>query len=153
MKKNNIFTFLDDVERNDETLKKWGDLYRIEKELIETIVNTRKSKGLSQKQLAEMTGLKQPAIARIENNTNSPQLDTIIKITDALGLRFTLNDHKLDFDQILFSKLTEFREDIESYYNRVINNKLQNNVYNYQGGMYYENQPHQHPCKENHPAW
>ena len=94
MKKHDIFTFLNDVEKNDETLKKWGDLYRIEKELIEAIVDTRKSKGLSQKQLAEMTGLKQPAIARIENNTNSPQLDTIIKIADALGLKITLSNPK-----------------------------------------------------------
>lgn len=152
MKKNNIFTFFDDIERNDETLKKWGDLYRVEKELIETIVKTRKIKGLSQKQLAEMTGLKQPAIARIENSTNSPQLDTIIKIADALELKLTLNNQRFDFNQILFSKLTEFREDIESYYIRVISNIQPNNVYDYQGGMYYENQPHQHPCKENHPA-
>ncbi len=94
MRKNNIFTFIDEVEKNDETLKKWGDYYRIEESIIETIVKTRKNKGLSQKQVAELTGLKQPAIARIENNANSPQLDTLIKIVDALGLKIEVKDAK-----------------------------------------------------------
>ena len=41
-----------------------------------------------------MTGLKQPAIARIENNVNSPQLDTLIKILDALDLKLEINSLK-----------------------------------------------------------
>ncbi len=41
-----------------------------------------------------MTGLKQPAIARIENNVNSPQLDTLIKILDALDLKIEINSLK-----------------------------------------------------------
>jgi transcriptional regulator with XRE-family HTH domain len=150
MKKNDIFTFLNDVEKNDETLKKWGDLYRFEREIIETIVNTRKSKGLSQKQLAEMTGLKQPAIARIENNTNSPQLDTIIKIADALGLKITLKDPKLDNYDNLFEDIFDFNDAIASYYTRVLNTKHQFFNYNYQGGLYHEDSSHQHPCEKNH---
>ena len=39
-----------------------------------------------------MTGLKQPAIARIENKINSPQLDTLLKIVDALDLTFDIKD-------------------------------------------------------------
>ena len=94
MKKNNIDTFLIELEKNNETFKKWGDLYRIEENIINTIISTRKKKGLTQKEVAKMTGLKQPAIARIENNVNSPQLDTLIKILDALDLKIEINSLK-----------------------------------------------------------
>jgi DNA-binding XRE family transcriptional regulator len=96
MKKNNIDTFLIELEKNNETFKKWGDLYRIEENIIKTIISTRKKKGLTQKEVAEMTGLKQPTIARIENNVNSPQLDTLIKILDALDLKIEINSLKTD---------------------------------------------------------
>lgn len=67
-----------------------------EENIINTIISTRKKKGLTQKEVAEMTGLKQPAIARIENNVNSPQLDTLIKILDALDLKIEINSLKTD---------------------------------------------------------
>ena len=56
------------------------------------------------------------------------------------------------YHDILIDKLFEFKEDIESYYKRVIDNKPHYNTYDYQGGMNYENQSYQHPCEENHPA-
>ena len=65
-----------------------------EENIINTIISTRKKKGLTQKEVAKMTGLKQPAIARIENNVNSPQLDTLIKILDALDLKIEINSLK-----------------------------------------------------------
>ena len=67
-----------------------------EENIINTIISTRKKKGLTQKEVAEMTGLKQPTIARIENNVNSPQLDTVIKILDALDLKIEINSLKTD---------------------------------------------------------
>jgi transcriptional regulator with XRE-family HTH domain len=67
-----------------------------EENIINTIISTRKKKGLTQKEVAKMTGLKQPAIARIENNVNSPQLDTLIKILDALDLKIEINSLKTD---------------------------------------------------------
>ena len=67
-----------------------------EENIINTIISTRKKKGLTQKEVAKMTGLKQPAIDRIENNVNSPQLDTLIKILDALDLKIEINSLKTD---------------------------------------------------------
>ena len=55
MKKNNIDTYLIELEKNNETFKKWGDLYRIEENIINTIISTRKKKGLTQKEVAEMS--------------------------------------------------------------------------------------------------
>lgn len=53
--------------------------------LINTVVDTRNERGLTQRQLAELTGIKQPVIARFERNQTDPQLSTVIKILFALG--------------------------------------------------------------------
>lgn len=66
-----------------------NDLKEIE--LIKGIVIQRKSKNLSQRALAELTGLKQSSIARIERDIVMPKLDTFIKIANALDLEITLN--------------------------------------------------------------
>lgn len=92
MKKNDVFSYLDELESKDETLQLWGDLYRIEETIINKIIETRKNKGLSQKEVAIKAGLKQPAIARIENGTNSPQLDTLLKVFNALDINFEITD-------------------------------------------------------------
>lgn len=67
-----------------------ADLRQIE--LIAQLVYSRKKKGITQSKLAEMTGLKQSAIARLEKEGSVPRLDTITKICDALGLKLTLTD-------------------------------------------------------------
>ena len=42
-------------------------------------------KGISQKKLEELSGVKQPIIARMEKGTTSPQLDTVMKVLAPLG--------------------------------------------------------------------
>ncbi|MDP2843596.1 MAG: helix-turn-helix transcriptional regulator, partial [Acetobacterium sp.] len=41
--------------------------------------------GFSQQKLADLTGLKQPAIARLENLKSIPKIDTLFKLLDPLG--------------------------------------------------------------------
>ena len=41
--------------------------------------------GLTQTQLAEMVGTKQPSIARLENGEGSPSLSFLEKVAEALG--------------------------------------------------------------------
>lgn len=48
--------------------------------LIKKMIRIRKKQGISQKQLSEMCGIKQSAIARIENMNNSPQINTLFKL-------------------------------------------------------------------------
>ena len=57
----------------------------LEKELIRTLVSIREKRGLTQKQLAEMSGVKQPMIARLEKATHSPQVDSLLKVLVPLG--------------------------------------------------------------------
>lgn len=55
------------------------------KELIAEVVKLRQKQGLTQKQLEELSGVKQPIIARMEAGTTVPQLSTIIKLLVPLG--------------------------------------------------------------------
>lgn len=53
--------------------------------LIGELIKARQEKGYSQKKLEELSGVKQPIIARMEKGTTSPQLDTILKLLAPLG--------------------------------------------------------------------
>lgn len=53
--------------------------------LIGELIKARQEKGISQKRLEELSGVKQPIIARMEKGSTSPQLDTILKVLAPLG--------------------------------------------------------------------
>lgn len=53
--------------------------------LIGELIKARQEKGISQKKLEELSGVKQPVIARMENGTTSPRLDTVMKVLVPLG--------------------------------------------------------------------
>jgi DNA-binding XRE family transcriptional regulator len=52
--------------------------------IIGALIEARKEKGITQKQLEEMSGVRQPVIARMEKG-NNPQLDTVLKVLAPLG--------------------------------------------------------------------
>lgn len=58
--------------------------------LVSVIIKRRIEMGLSQRDLAALTGIKQPAIARFETLGSIPKLDTLIKILKALGIKIDL---------------------------------------------------------------
>jgi ribosome-binding protein aMBF1 (putative translation factor) len=53
--------------------------------IIGEIIKARQEQGISQKKLEELSGVKQPIIARMEKGTTNPQIDTILKILVPLG--------------------------------------------------------------------
>lgn len=53
--------------------------------LITALVKARQEQGISQRQLEEMSGVKQPQIARMERGDANPQLDTLLKVLVPLG--------------------------------------------------------------------
>jgi predicted transcriptional regulator len=66
----------------------------MEKDLLCTMARIREEKGLSQKQLAKLCHVKQPAIARMETSTHSPRLDSLLKILVPMG--YTLKIEKME---------------------------------------------------------
>lgn len=65
---------------------------RNEYNLIEKFVETRKRKNITQKELAEVTGVSQQAISRLELEKHMPKIDTFIKILDGLDLELTIRE-------------------------------------------------------------
>ena len=53
--------------------------------LICEVIDARRSLGLSQRELEKRSGLTQSAIARLENGTSSPTLETLFKVLLPLG--------------------------------------------------------------------
>ena len=53
--------------------------------MITALVEARKEKGLSQRDLEAISGVKQPQIARMESGDTNPQLDTVLKVLAAMG--------------------------------------------------------------------
>ena len=53
--------------------------------LIGELIKARNEKGISQKKLEELSGVKQPIIARMENGHTNTQIETILKILAPLG--------------------------------------------------------------------
>ena len=80
-----IDTFSDYM--NDETRVSPAERERINFEisLIGKMIEAREEKGLSQRELAEISGVKQPAIARLESMKTTPQIDTLFKVLHPLG--------------------------------------------------------------------
>lgn len=58
--------------------------------IIDELIELRKAKGLTQRQLAEAANLAQPAIARLESKAAIPQLDTLLKVAAALDFKIEL---------------------------------------------------------------
>ena len=77
---------------NDDTKVSPAERAKIEFEvdLIEKLVEARESKGLTQRELAELSGIKQPQIARLEAMHATPKIDTLFKILDPLGYTLTI---------------------------------------------------------------
>ena len=73
------------VRENLKLTKEQEEEIRVEEEIIEAVVRARKEKNLTQQQLSYISGIKQPAIARIENGTNSPMVSTLMKMLYSMG--------------------------------------------------------------------
>lgn len=60
--------------------------------LMLELTKARNERGLSQRKLEELSGVKQPVIARMENGSTSPQLDTVLKVLAPLGKTLYIGD-------------------------------------------------------------
>ena len=62
------------------------------KDIIDKFIEIRKARGISQKSLAEITGLKAPAIARIEHKHIMPTIPMLNRMLNALDLELAIVD-------------------------------------------------------------
>lgn len=90
----NIRTFADYMADNNRVSQSERDMVNFEVALIGKVIAAREAKGMSQRDLARVSGVKQPAIARLENMRSTPQIDTLLKILAPLG--YTLSITRTD---------------------------------------------------------
>ncbi|MBE5979265.1 MAG: helix-turn-helix transcriptional regulator [Paenibacillaceae bacterium] len=76
----------------DEEFKKEFDDLQPEFDVIRAIVDARISQNLTQKQLAERSGINQADISKIENGTRNPSISLLKRL--AAGMNMAL---KIDF--------------------------------------------------------
>ena len=58
--------------------------------LIEELIKARQEQGISQKKLEELSGVKQPVIARMETGARIPQVSTILRVLKPLGKKLSV---------------------------------------------------------------
>jgi transcriptional regulator with XRE-family HTH domain len=59
--------------------------------IADQVAEQRRARGLSQKELAELTGTTQSAIARLESGGRPPRIDTLLGIAEALDCELAVD--------------------------------------------------------------
>ena len=57
-----------------------------EMDVIRAIVNARTSQNITQKELAERTGINQADISKLENGTRNPSVNLLKRLADGIGM-------------------------------------------------------------------
>lgn len=78
------FTTWQDVENEIFTPDEIAEC-KLRVALIGELAKARKEQGLTQRELETLSGVKQPIIARMENGTTTPNLNTLLKVLTPLG--------------------------------------------------------------------
>lgn len=77
------------VLKNPE-IKAEYDALEAEYDIIQAMIDARNKQHITQKELAERTGITQADISRIENGTKNPSLAMVKRIAEGLGMRLKL---------------------------------------------------------------
>lgn len=60
-------------------------------EIVGAMIRQRNSLGIFQRELAAMCNMPQSSVARIESMKTTPNLDTLLKLFESLGLALTVS--------------------------------------------------------------
>ena len=75
-----------DKQLQDDEFRKEYEAIQPEMDVIRAIVDARNSQNLTQKELAERTGINQADISKIENGTRNPSLNLLKRLADGMGM-------------------------------------------------------------------
>jgi Trp operon repressor len=60
--------------------------------IMSELIKARNENNITQRELENLSGVKQPIISRMESGATSPQLDTVLKVLGALGKTLYVGD-------------------------------------------------------------
>lgn len=75
--------------KNPEFKEEWDEL-EPEYKIIKAMLSSRAEKSMTQKQLADITGISQADISRLENGNANPSLRTLVRLADGMGMKLKL---------------------------------------------------------------
>ena len=70
----------------NEDFRKEHEAIQPEMDVIRAIVEARTSQNLTQKELAERTGINQADISKLENGTRNPSVNLLKRLADGMGM-------------------------------------------------------------------
>lgn len=76
---------LDEQLKDPEFKQEW-DALEPEFQVIRAMIDARRQKQITQKELAEITGIAQADISRMENGNANPSLQTLKRLATGLGM-------------------------------------------------------------------
>ena len=77
--------FKDEQMKDAEFVKEY-EAIQPELDVIRAIVDARTSQNLTQKELAERTGINQADICKLENGTRNPSVNLLKRLAEGLGM-------------------------------------------------------------------
>lgn len=81
--------YLNEQLKNEEFRKEWEE-NQPEMDIIRAMADARISQNLTQKELAERTGINQADISKLENGTRNPSLKLLKRLADGMGMDLKL---------------------------------------------------------------
>ncbi len=82
--------YLNEKLKDPEFKKEWDEM-EPEFQLIKAMLKGREEQNLSQRQLADITGITQADISKIETGEANPTLETIKRLAAGLGMTLNLS--------------------------------------------------------------
>ena len=70
----------------DDEFKKEYEAIQPERDVIRAIADARTSQNMTQKELAERTGINQADISKLENGTRNPSVNLLKRLAEGMGM-------------------------------------------------------------------
>lgn len=86
--------YLNEQLKDPEFRAEW-DALEPEFQIVRAMIDARKKKHLSQKELSNLTGISQADISRLENGNANPSIRTLQRLAAGMGMRV-----KIEFQPI-----------------------------------------------------
>ncbi len=90
----NLIDFKEELLQDAKTREEY-DRLKPKYDFIHVLIERRNQLRMSQKQLAEIIGMQQPAISRLENGGSNATIGTLLKVMNALDLEVEFKPRRL----------------------------------------------------------
>ena len=80
---------IEELIAGDDELRRQHEIFEAEMEFKQKLIEARKSKQLTQKDLSRMTGLSQQAVSRLEKGA-SGTIETVIRYLNSMGYSLSI---------------------------------------------------------------